>query len=146
MNIYFARSLRGDRKDNDVDTHLEIKRAIKEAGHHPQFDLPVYVKRVGLTDEQYIYRRDIDWIDQCHAMIAEVSNVSHGVGYEIAYAKHVRRIPILLLAERGTLVSAMLSGDLPVWGYDTLGALRLHVELFIRELVALNDARKEDGG
>lgn len=90
---------------------------IKECGFKPQFELPVTIKRLELEYNAYVYKRDLAWIDQCGAMIAEVTNPSHGVGYEIAYAKHVRQMPILCVAVKDTSVSAMIAGDIKVYGY-----------------------------
>jgi nucleoside 2-deoxyribosyltransferase len=126
MYIYFARSLRGDRA-TDSDFIKELIRIIKTTtGCQPQFDIPVNIKRLGLSEDQYIYQRDLAWIDQCEAMVAEVTFASHGVGYEIAYAKHVRKMPIFCAAQKDARVSAMISGaDLPLLQYrgvDDLGA------------------------
>ena len=133
MNVYFARSLRGDRTDSDRALYQGIVDIIKGAGHKPQFEIPVTLKRDDFaTDDAYIYQRDLDWIDACKRMIAEVSNVSHGVGYEIAYACWVRQMPVLLVAYKDTLVSAMLSGGLPVHYYRDLGDLQGIIQEFLK--------------
>ena len=109
--IYFARCLRGDSR---ISTELSdaIQKVIVSHGLGTQFTIPVdLIWKANNTDDVYIYRRDMMWLDNCDAMVAEVSAVSHGVGYEIAYAHHVRKIPILMLARTGTAVSAMLVGS-----------------------------------
>ena len=41
--------------------------------------------------EGEIYRRDIQWISECDMVIAEVTNPSLGVGYEMAYAESINK-------------------------------------------------------
>lgn len=59
-----------------------------------------------------IYARDIGMINDADVVIAEVSNPSLGVGYELAYAEKVGR-PILCLFNKdsGGKLSAMISGN-----------------------------------
>lgn len=60
-----------------------------------------------------IFARDIAWIDESDLVVAEVSVPSNGVGYEIAYARHARNIPVICLWRAGftTRCSAMIAGD-----------------------------------
>lgn len=132
MNVYFARSLRGDRSTGDEQLYKDIIGVIKRCGHRPQFEIPIDYKRLpDETHEQYIYQRDILWINHCDAMIAEVTTASHGVGYEIAYAEFVRKMPIFFCARKDTLVSAMLSGKHEICYYRDLGDLSAFIEAFI---------------
>jgi hypothetical protein len=110
-HIYFARCLRGNTRISE-ELSDAIQKIIVAHGFGTQFTIPFELTWEGsVTDPVYLYRRDIMWIDACDAMVAEVSAVSHGVGYEIAYAHHVRHIPILMLAHTGTSVSTMLIGS-----------------------------------
>jgi hypothetical protein len=110
-HIYFARCLRGDARISE-ELSDTIQKVILSHGFSTQFTIPVVPTYKGsVTDAGYIYERDMMWLDACDAMVAEVSSVSHGVGYEIAYAHHVRHIPILMLAHTGTSVSSMLIGS-----------------------------------
>ena len=54
-------------------------------------------------------RRDLAWLADCHALVAEVSAPSHGVGIEVATAVALG-IPVLLLYRAGTMVSRLLLG------------------------------------
>ena len=64
-----------------------------------------------LPDDQ-IYARDIAWVTECDAVVAEVSNPSLGVGYELAYAEKLGK-PVLCLfnASDDKKLSAMISGN-----------------------------------
>jgi nucleoside 2-deoxyribosyltransferase len=61
-------------------------------------------------DPRLVYARDVRWLDDAQALIAEVSTPSHGVGYEIAYAL-LRGKPVLCLHQAGARVSKMLLGN-----------------------------------
>lgn len=133
MNVYYARSLRGGRTDAGISK--AIVTAIRSAGHQPQFDLKPIERDLNWTWDQYVYHRDIDWLNQCHCMVAEVSKASGGVGYEIAYARHKLQIPILLVYLKDTSISAMYS-TLPGVGYRDTGDLPAYVESFLGGLHA----------
>lgn len=131
MNVYFARSIRGKRKKEDGLIYQAIMDAIKTAGHTLQFDLPTPPSST-IYKDKYIYQRDLAWIDQCQALIAEVSGPSLGVGYEIAYAKHVWHLPILCVMEKDTgPVSAMISGGHNVMEYRDRSHLAAIIQTFL---------------
>lgn len=55
---------------------------------------------------------DIDWLEQSDVVVAEVTQVSLGVGYELAYAES-KNIPIICLyrTNTGRTLSAMIRGN-----------------------------------
>ena len=135
-HIYFARCLRGDIRISE-ELSDAIQKVIVAHGFSTQFTIPVDPTWEGsVTDEVYIYRRDMMWIDGCAAMVAEVSAVSHGVGYEISYAHHVRGIPILMLAHTGTAISTMLigSGAFSLQYYNGIAELDVAMAPFLETL------------
>jgi hypothetical protein len=65
----------------------------------------------GIGDE-YIYGRDMHWLEEADALVAEVSAPSLGVGYEISCALHARGIPVLCLVHADVnFHSAKISGN-----------------------------------
>ncbi len=111
MNLYFSCSLTGGREDERIYGH--IVNHLLERGHEvPTAHLArpevMDLERVVIPAD--VYRRDINWIEGCQAMIAEVSTPSHGVGYEIAYALG-RGKPVLCCYREGRPVSKMLTGN-----------------------------------
>ncbi len=90
--------------------------ALEAAGHHV---LAGAVASETISDageqsnERAIFDRDLRWLDQADLLVAEVSVPSLGVGYEIAYARYRRGIPVLCLWRPGVSkrCSAMISGD-----------------------------------
>lgn len=116
--IYFACSIRGG---GDTSNYQTIVDSIKDAGGNVLSEIFVgdVLKYGGSplpADE--IYQRDVQMIENCDAMIAEVSNPSLGVGYELAYAEKLGR-PILCLVDinSSNRLSAMVAGN----EYNTIG-------------------------
>lgn len=114
MKIYFACSIVGGRKDEDMYRH--IVQALLDDGH----EVPT-AGNAGITtgshagieldmDPRQVYSRDIGWIDDSDTLIAEVSTPSHGVGYEIGYALEHQK-PVLCIFRQGVRVSKMITGN-----------------------------------
>jgi len=111
LNIYFSCSLTGGRKDKDiyallVNHLLDLRHEVPTAHlAHPQV---MSVERT--VDPNEVFQRDIAWLQDCDAVVAEVSTPSHGVGYEIAYALGLGK-PVLCLHAQDVAVSKMLTGN-----------------------------------
>ncbi len=111
MKIYFACSITGGREDEQV--YQAIVESLLAGGHQvPTAHLahPGVIDLEAVVDPVEVYRRDINWINNSDALIAEVSTPSHGVGYEISYALG-RKIPVLCCYRDGKRVSKMLTGN-----------------------------------
>jgi len=112
MKIYFACSIMGG---GDNSQYLSILNAIKGAGGDVLSEIFVHdALNLGGSplpaDE--IYTRDVDMIHEADLIIAEVSNPSLGVGYELGYAE-AKGKPILGLfnTDSAKKLSAMISGN-----------------------------------
>lgn len=111
--IYFAGSISGGRqKANDYKV---IIRMLMQHG-------TVLTEHVGdssLSSQGEVHRSDIDiyerdvtWIKQADILVADVTMVSLGVGYEIAYAEsHDKRVVCLYQTGGPGRLSAMISGN-----------------------------------
>ena len=122
INVYLAAPIRGN------TGHQEQVKLIRDwmVQHYNVITEDIFSPgdNIQLTDRE-IYQRDIDWINQADVLIAEVSQPSHGVGYEISYALHQAHIPVIALVNntmvdsdldidlhaQTKLVSAMISGN-----------------------------------
>lgn len=95
---------------------------------------PEVMARERVVQPQEVFRRDVDWISECDALIAEVTTPSHGVGYEIAYALGLGR-PVLCCYLSGTPVSKMILGNnsptLRVADYRQGNDLRREIDTFL---------------
>lgn len=110
--VYFACSIRGGR--GDANFYGELVEIIKK---YAEVLTEVFADKqltadgsVGATGD--IWSNDIRWIGQSDAVIAEVTNPSLGVGYEIARAEKMGK-PILCLyrPEGERKLSAMIHGS-----------------------------------
>ena len=110
MTIYFSGSITGGR--DDVALYRQFIAAFEAAGHRVLSgavgDAAVSAGGEG-GNARAIYDRDLAWIRECNLLVAEVSVPSHGVGYEIAAARHLFAKPVVALTRRRC--SAMIAGD-----------------------------------
>ncbi|UCE00434.1 MAG: nucleoside 2-deoxyribosyltransferase [Chloroflexota bacterium] len=111
MNIYFACSITGGRKEESI--YQKIVDTIHTGGHQvptAHLSRPEVMDLEDIVDPEEIYCRDIEWITNCDALIAEVSTPSHGVGYEISYALSKNK-PVLCLHKQDVRISKMICGN-----------------------------------
>ncbi len=114
MKIYFSCSLTGGRADEKI--YGVIVDILLAQGHEV---LTAHLARPEVMAEEQrvspreVYERDLQWLQEADALIAEVSTPSHGVGYEIALAL-LQGKPVLCCYRAGARVSKMITGnDLP---------------------------------
>ncbi|HPT31290.1 MAG TPA: nucleoside 2-deoxyribosyltransferase [Prolixibacteraceae bacterium] len=112
MHIYFAGSIRGGREDAVL--YARIITFLKTFG-------TVFTEHIGdsgltekgdegLSDRQ-IYDRDMDWLMASEVIVAEVTTVSLGVGYEIGRAVAAgKRVICLYRRQPEKRLSAMIAG------------------------------------
>ena len=111
MNIYFACSITGGREFERV--YQDLTAALVMDGHEvPTAHLAGsnVLALEAVAAPRQIYERDVKWIRAAHAIIAEISVPSHGVGYEIGFALSVDK-PVLCLFQEGRKISKMISGN-----------------------------------
>jgi nucleoside 2-deoxyribosyltransferase len=112
MKIYFAGSIRGGREDAAL--YLQIIKYLKTFGEvlteHIGDPKLTHMGDDGPTDK-YIHNRDMEWLDSSDVLIAEVTSVSMGVGYEIGRAVEMgKKVLCLFRPDSGKNLSAMISG------------------------------------
>ena len=137
MKIYFACSITGGREFELV--YQDLVGALESEKHQV---LTAHLAGSGIRESEAVlnprevYTRDVAWIRESDALIAEVSVPSHGVGYEIGFALGADK-PVLALFDRGRRVSKMISGNpdarLSVESYaDAAQAIRIMLD-FLRK-------------
>ena len=109
--IYFAGSIRGGR--NDAELYRKIIRHISRTEkvlteHIGNANVEEVEKQ--MTDQD-IYEQDTAWLRECDMVIAECTNASLGVGYEMAFAESLSKPVHIFYDSRRTKLSAMLAGD-----------------------------------
>lgn len=134
MKIYCAGPIKGDKTFQN--NYLELIKYVEALGHTALAELcGKFNASIPLSDKQ-IYTRDLKWIDESKLLIAEISGPSLGVGFEIAYAVFVKKIPVLAVYhEQVTKVSAMITGcntpNLQVKKYKNIEDLQKIIRHFI---------------
>jgi len=136
--IYFACSIRGGR--DDAETYAELVEYIKQR----VIVLSEIFADGKLTSQgmkkpsKEIWRTDTDWVNQADGIIAEVTNPSLGVGYEIALAENLRK-PILALFRQNDdrELSAMIDGapGVKVINYTKLSEAKVAIDQFLDDLL-----------
>lgn len=116
--VYFACAIRSG---GDTSHYHALLNAIQEAGGEILSEIFVHdaIQLGGSPQpEAEIYQRDIAMIREADVIIAEVTNPSLGVGYELAFAEKLNK-PILCLFNKdsGRKLSAMVLGN----QYNTMG-------------------------
>ncbi|MFC6323524.1 nucleoside 2-deoxyribosyltransferase [Companilactobacillus baiquanensis] len=112
MKIYFAGSIRGGRSDVDIYKKIidylntDNKILTEHIG-----DYSLSVKGQNQLDNDYIRNRDIDWLKESDLVVADTSNPSLGVGYELAYAEKIGKPVIILHNKKKSQLSAMIEGS-----------------------------------
>ena len=116
--IYLSGSISGGRED--IDIYCEIADRLTECG------VEVFagdvtnrnsgVEGAGLRPAE-IFERDMKWLEEVArrggSLVAEISRPSTGVGYEIAAARYLHRIPVICLwrPRFTSRCTAMIEGD-----------------------------------
>ena len=110
IKVYFAGSIRGGR--DKAEDYKKIASLIED--YAEILDKHVVDPKLKATGEsinqEEIYERDIKWIEKSDIFIAEVTNPSLGVGYEIGYAEKLNK-KIICLCEETANISAMIGGN-----------------------------------
>ncbi|MEX0920189.1 MAG: nucleoside 2-deoxyribosyltransferase [Candidatus Pacearchaeota archaeon] len=112
LKIYFAASIRGGRGDSDL--YKELIDYLKGFGEV----LSEHIGDKSLTQkgskgsERGIHDEDLKWLFMSDVVVAEVTNPSLGVGYEIRAAlEKGKKILTLYRLSEGKKLSAMIKGS-----------------------------------
>ncbi|XP_008304166.1 5-hydroxymethyl-dUMP N-hydrolase [Stegastes partitus] len=114
MIIYFCGSIRGGRDDVDVYRRIVIK--LKQHGtvlteHVSSTELTERGEDASAAGDRFIHDRDVDWLRQSDVIVAEVTQPSLGVGYELGRGVDMKKkIFCLFRPSSGRSLSAMIRG------------------------------------
>lgn len=110
--VYFAGSIRGGREDAEL--YQQIIKLLQQYA-------TVLTEHIGdeslnsfgesQLDDIQIHNRDMNWLLESDMVIAEVTNLSLGVGYEIGRAiENNKKVICLYRKQKGKRLSAMIGG------------------------------------
>ncbi len=133
MKIYFAGSITGGRADQGL--YLQIIEVLNHYG-------VVLTEHIGdsllgdggeESDVFSIFNRDVSWLESSDVVVAEVTQVSMGVGYELGIAEKLGKKVICLYRPKEKRISAMVLGNkaFTVLPYETIQDLQV---IFEKEL------------
>jgi len=129
MKIYFASSVRGGRRDAPL--YFKIIEIIKALGHEVLTESlnNFSISASGAPDvtDAEIFERDCQWIRESDLLIAEVTQTSLGVGYQLGYAENLgKRVICLYRPRHDHRLSAIVNGNrgFVVIGYQQVEELR----------------------
>lgn len=113
MNIYFAGAIRGGRDDADI--YMKLIQHLQQYGTV----LTEHLGSPSLTSKgehtlyaKFIHDRDMEWLEVSDLIVAEVTQPSLGVGYELGRAAEQGREVLCLFREgAGKHLSAMVDGS-----------------------------------
>jgi len=136
MKIYFAGSIRGGREDAAL--YQKIIEYLKSFGDV----LTEHIGDPALTSkgddgptDRYIHDRDLEWLRSSDLIVAEVTTVSMGVGYEIGRAVESGK-PVLCLFRppSGKNLSAMIAGcpEIELRNYETFEDAQSAISIFLK--------------
>ncbi|KAH3898298.1 2'-deoxynucleoside 5'-phosphate N-hydrolase 1-like [Dreissena polymorpha] len=111
MKIYFCGSIRGGRQDAEIYERLIDKlQTYGEVLTEHVGSKDVEKNEIDVSDE-YIHDRDVRWLEESDVVVAEVTQTSIGVGYEIGRAVAMgKKILCLYRPSPDKRLSAMISG------------------------------------
>jgi len=137
MKVYFSCSITGGRNEEKV--YAVIVNGMLAAGYEvptAHLSSPDVMRMETVVDPEEIFSRDMRWLEECDAVVAEVSTPSHGVGYEIALGLTLNK-PVFCCYQQGKRVSKILTGNrhpnLTLIAYDTAeAAVRVVIEFLTK--------------
>ncbi len=138
MKIYLACTVRGDR--TGVEAGRLIADRLRRHGHEV---LTTHLLAEDVDDvesalsEEDVYRRDLEWLTACDALVAEASGSSYGVGFEVGFvlgraALTQQRVVLLYDRSRRHAISRLISGNCDArcraFAYGSLAELQSFID------------------
>lgn len=138
MNIYFSGSIAGGRDNLPIFQYI-VNRLQADGHTVPSAHVadPNVLADEARPTERRIYERDVAWVNECDAIIAEVSTPSLGVGYEIALGVQLGK-PTLCLYQKGLFISRMITGNphVQIHTYTSVEEIDTYLTQFLNALKA----------
>jgi 2'-deoxynucleoside 5'-phosphate N-hydrolase len=135
MKIYFAGSIRGGRDHQPIYFQIieHLKKTCTVLTEHVS-DIKLTAAGEAQENDEWIFNRDMTWLNEADVLVAEVTNPSLGVGYEISKAESAGK-PVICLYRKssGRSLSAMIAGNknLEIVHYDHPGEAFKQLDSFL---------------
>ncbi|MBQ9827442.1 MAG: nucleoside 2-deoxyribosyltransferase [Lachnospiraceae bacterium] len=112
MKIYFAGSIRGGRADAGIYKVMidYMKQKAQVLTEHVGYsDLILFEQ--GISQDRIIYSQDTSWLMEADILVAECTNPSLGVGYELCYAENLGIPCYVFYRKKDAELSALIKGN-----------------------------------
>ena len=114
MKIYFATAISASRMEGTEESNTEFINHLKKYGvvlteHFA--DPAIRDKGETVINDKEIHDRDMNWLLSAEVIVAEVTNTSLGVGYEIGRAVENNKRILCLRRKQERRLSAMIAGS-----------------------------------
>ncbi|KAM5286298.1 5-hydroxymethyl-dUMP N-hydrolase isoform 1-T1 [Hipposideros larvatus] len=124
--LYFCGSIRGGRDDRELYQRIvsRLRRFGVVLTEHVAFAELGALGEETAGGDRFIHEQDLAWLQQADVVVAEVTQPSLGVGYELGRAVALnKRILCLFRPQSGRVLSAMIRGaadgsQFQVWDYE----------------------------
>lgn len=138
MKIYLACTVRGHR--GGVEAGRVIAERLQRHGHEV---LTTHLLADNVNEaesslsEAAVYRRDVEWLTSCDALVAEASGSSYGVGFEVGFVlgrapRSGQRVVLLYDRARRDAISRLVAGNCDdrcrTFGYGSLDELASFID------------------
>ena len=138
MKIYYATSIRGGGSPETAQANIALIDYLKKFGKVlTEHFAEAGIKDIGETEitDVKIHDRDMQWIETADVIVAEVSNPSLGVGYEIGRGIEKGKRILCLRNSNAKKLSAMISGcsELTVKNYDDIEDAKGFIDAFFAQ-------------
>ncbi len=139
MKIYYATSIRGeispDASENNRMLITELKKHGTVLTEHFA-DESILAKGEEEISDEDIHDRDMEWIKNSDVIVAEISNLSLGVGYELGRSVELNKKILCLRKKSDKRLSAMIKGcrDIKVFDYKDISEALNYINLYFRNL------------
>lgn len=138
MNVYFAAAIRGGTDDMQYYASMiaHIKKYANVLTEH--IGDPELLKQqwARLTKDEDVYQDDVALINKSHIVIADVTQPSLGVWYELAYAEaHQKPVHCLYRTTPEKKLSAMIRWNkyFHIYDYSTIEEALVHIDAIIAQ-------------
>jgi nucleoside 2-deoxyribosyltransferase len=138
MRIYLACTVRGDR--GGVLAGRAIAERLQALGHEvltPHLLDDDVERGEAALGEREVFERDIRWLSECDAVVAEASGSSYGVGFEVGYIlgrapETGQRVFLVYDRARTSAISRLIVGNChtacTTFGYQSLTELTAFID------------------
>ncbi|KAM8947113.1 5-hydroxymethyl-dUMP N-hydrolase isoform 1-T1 [Pelodytes ibericus] len=116
LKVYFCGSIRGGREDRAL--YQQIIQELRKHGNvltehiaNPAISASGTYGNAEEDGDKFIHDRDMEWLKEADVVVAEVSQPSLGVGYELGRALDMnKKLLCLFRPSCGRVLSAMIRG------------------------------------